>query len=97
MSDNVERMYAGDVNAILDGFINGGTFNVVNAIICSAKHRVSNNAVVTQIEKHRQNDTLVMGLPISAFANAALEVIGTQKYTGDDTFTLKLISSGFDW
>ena len=74
--------------------VNG--LNRLNSILFGAKYGVRAERFITRlIDMSTDNATTFFGTPMSSFAKAALDILGVEKYTGDDDYIRIMIDSGF--
>lgn len=93
----IDLMASGNEEAIILGINSITPILNMNAIIFGAKFKCTNKIFVDALSnRFIRSPVTLMGNEISQFALAALDVIGIQKYYGNDEFIIKLIKSNFE-
>lgn len=67
----------------------------LNAVLYGAKYKLSDERFILALHKMLDSDARFFGTPLSSFVQAALDVLGVQKYSGDDDYVMELIQSEF--
>lgn len=97
MSDlkySINAMYNGDRETILKGISSKTQIMVANAIIAGTQQGITDTVFVDELKKLVSNtEIILMGIPISDIAIAALDILGITKYNGDDEYIHSLITS----
>ena len=89
----VDNMVSGDVNSILYGICSENKFLIINAILQGYNHNVSENLFVVNLMKHKTNNQSILNVPIKSLALAVLDLIGIEKYNGNDEYVIELINN----
>ncbi len=97
----VNRMYQGSREDILDGIKNDGikegkTFLVLNAIVSGMMFQERSPEFLEGLLMAKDNHKSLLGWRISDVAQAALEVCGVEKYQGDEKLVKDLIACKFE-
>lgn len=97
MSDlkySINAMYKGDRETILKGISSKTQIMVANAVIAGTQQGITDTVFVDELKKLVSNtEIILMGIPISNIAIAALDILGITKYHGDDEYIKSLITS----
>lgn len=90
----IDAMYKGNKEIIIEGIFSKSQIVVANAIIAGAQQSIKEPKFVAEL-KNLVNDTeiVLMGIPVSSIATAALDILGIIKYKGNDEYIQSLISS----
>lgn len=81
---NVDNMYNGSIEAIINGISSNRPFELINAIIAGTKLDFRSEKFIEGLKRAEQNEETLLGVPIKEFAIASLDVIGVRKYIGDN-------------
>ena len=95
VSQLIKDMAAGDRNAILRGIQSTGTSDKSCGICFAAIHRIRDSEMIAAIRAAKEDADLIYAYRISDFAIAALDILGVEKYTGDNELIQTLIHSKF--
>lgn len=68
----------------------------LNAVLFGTKYRCKEQKFIEALKKLLDSPERFFGTPIKLYVQAALDVLGVQHYTGDDSFVTSLIQSGFE-
>ena len=91
---SINAMYKGDRETILKGISSKTQIMVVNAVIAGTQQGITDTVFVDELKKLVSNtEIILMGVPISNIAIAALDILGITKYDGDDEYIQSLITS----
>lgn len=97
MSDaqlKINVMHKGDRNAVIDGISSKNPIVVANAIIAGAQQNIKDSKFILELKNLVDStDIVLMGLPVSFIAIAALDILDVEKYQGDDDYIQSLINS----
>lgn len=97
MNDRVKKMINGDKKTIIECLSFSGAIFRMDAIACACIHHYKDDEIIKKI-KELKNDTISLdGYSVSSFAHAALELLGIEKYTGNNYKVVNLIESNFDF
>lgn len=84
-------------NKLLDDLTCDGYGFLYRAIITCAVLKPKSPDIISALKKLKDDQHLIIGHPLSEYVNAALDVIGVEKYTGNDSFMKELITTRFEW
>lgn len=97
MSDlkhKIDTMYKGDEETIIKGISSESQIIVANAVIAGTQQGITDTTFVDELKKLVNNTEIVLlGVPISSIATAALDILGITKYEGNDEYIHSLITS----
>ncbi len=90
----IDAMYKGDKETIIEGISSKTQIVVANAVIAGAQQSIKEPKFIAEL-KNLVNDTeiVLMGIPVSSIATAALDILDIIKYEGDDEYIQSLINS----
>ena len=72
-----------------------GTYDKFNGIIACVMENIKTDKVASRLKELKNDTTTIAGHPISDFSLAALDVLGIEKYQGDDEGIIEIIDSQF--
>lgn len=94
LKHKIEAMYKGDKETILKGISSKTQIMVANAVIAGTQQGITDTVFVDELKKLVSNtEIILMGIPISNIAIAALDILGITKYNGNDEYIESLIIS----
>lgn len=93
----IKKIQDGDREAILQGLAHPGAFYRINAIISVGKNLVSEPTIGIYLKQLKEDKIIMNGYRVSDFAYAALDIIESEKYAGNDIRIRRLIDSRFDF
>ena len=94
----VDKMSQNDSAAILYGAKSDSPILNLNAVLFGAKFGYKSQEYIDILKtKLRASEASFMGTPLKIYVDAALDVIGAQKYNGDDADIQRLIDSKFNF
>ncbi len=85
------------MNEVLNNLNKKGSFYKFNGIVECVKSNLVNDEITTKLKEFKTDNSLIAGHTISDFSTAALDIMGIEKYTGDDLGIIGLIKSKFDF
>lgn len=91
----INEIIKGDITEIISGIKSDNPIVVANAIIYGTKFNLNDLEFNERLKYLKNSDEEVLNIPIKSLANASLSLLGIEKYTGDDAFTLRLIDNHF--
>lgn len=94
MSDvqsNINNMHNGSTVAIINGISSRSSIEVLNAIVAGTRLKLKDKMFVKSLEKAKDNEESLMGIPIKEFAIASLDILNIQKYSGDSDRVREMI------
>lgn len=98
IQNKIDLMYSGDTEEIVSNVNSDIPILVANAIIAGTKKCLKNSVFLDAIQnKVTNSDITFFGMPLSDIAIASLDILGINKYKGNDDNILKLIHSGFNF
>lgn len=85
-----------DIDAILYGAKSSLPILNMNSVLFGARYKITSPEFVDVLKlKLKKSEAKFFGMPFADIVTAALDVLGVEKYYGDDEFILNLISSQF--
>ena len=96
IQDEIDKMYAGNIDSILSNVFSKNDFLVFNAILCGSKLNLKNDEFITGVKKAQSSEVVFLGYPLKRVAEAALHFLSDKKYTGDDNLVKSLIANKFN-
>ncbi len=94
----INKMASGDEPSIIIGVDSDVPVLNLNAVLFGAKYKIKNpNFINTIRNKLLYSEDSFFGIKLSDYVQAALHVLGVQKYVGYDYFINRLIESNFDF
>ncbi len=94
--DIIERMYGGDIEAIISNVFSKNEYLVMNAILSGTQNKVLNVEFLEGVKKAQNSETVLMGIPLKSVAEASIHVLIGKKYEGNDDFIKNLILNNFN-
>lgn len=91
----IEKIQNGDKNAVLQGLAHSGAFYRVNATINAVRYGIREPALKIYLDRLKQDKVIMNGYRVSDFAISALDILGFEKYVGNDLRIRALIKSKF--
>lgn len=91
----IDRMYAGDREAIISGIDAESPILVMNSIMAGVKMRIRDIRFMNGLKKAEERKEILLGISLSKAAVAAEHLLGIRKYEGDDQMILSMIASEF--
>lgn len=95
LKEMVYNMSIGDESAIYNGLNHNGAVIRMNGIMFAANFKFKKSSIIDAIKKLTEDNTEFNGYTVSQFAFAALDVIGIEKYQGNDENIKELIDYKF--
>ena len=68
----------------------------LNAVLFGTKFGVKDDRFIGALKDMLKSDATFFGNPLRVFVQAALDVLGVEKYTGDESLAFRLIETKFD-
>lgn len=93
----LKKIQDGDRNAILQGLAHPGAFYRINATMSAGRHFVKEPVIGIYLKRLKEDNMIMNGYRVSDFAYAALDILGIEKYIGNDIRIRRLINSKFDF
>lgn len=93
----IDRMKTGDPDAILEGLHHGGVLLQVNAAICMTHYKLTSKEFLDGLYAMMNDNFVLLGYRIYEYCICALDILGIEKYTGDDERIKRLADSKFDF
>lgn len=93
----IKAMRLGDKKAILWGLQCKGLHFRTNAIVCAVMYNITDNDIVNAIKQLKSDTYTSIGTSASGCAYAALDMLGIEKYTGDDREVEGYLNCKFDF
>lgn len=91
----VDRMYSGDVSAIIAGIHSGNDYLMMNAVLSGAKHKIKDTSFMDGLKKAQESEAVLLGFSLKSVAEAAYIFLTGREYTGEDAGIKTLIESEF--
>lgn len=91
----IDEMHRGNTNVIVASIFDQTPIVVLNAIMAGTKIGIRESAFVDGIKSAEKSDAVLLGVPLSKLATAALHLLGEREYTGDDSAVIAMINSKF--
>ena len=82
---------------IIDNLTHNGALYRTRAILYAISERITDPDVLEAISKLKKDKVMILGRPVYAYAVAALDILGAEKYTGDDPYALELVNGLVDF
>lgn len=95
IQQRVDNMHNGSVDEIMNGIRSGCLFESFNAVIAGTRIRLLDKEFVDYVKVATKAENTLMGIPLSDLATASLEILGIQKYSGNDQRIKELIQCEF--
>ena len=76
---------------VINNLQSDGAFYRVRGILQCVDLHFVNDSVIFSLENLKSDSVMILGYPVSAFAHAALECLGIETYTGDDSDIHRII------
>lgn len=93
----IQAMRLGNKNAILWGLNCTGLHFRTNAIACAVIYNMTDDDIINAIKKLKPDTYTSIGTSASGCAYAALDILGIEKYTGDDREVKEYLDCKFDF
>lgn len=93
----LKKIQAGDSSAIMQGLTHAGAFYRINAAINAVRYEVREPVVKFHLDRLKEDQIIMNGYMVSEFAISALDILGFERYVGNDLRIKRLINSKFDF
>ena len=93
----IKKIQAGDWSAIMQGLSHIGAFYRINATINAVRYEVRDPVVKIYLDRLKEDQIVMNGYRVSEFAISALDILGFERYNGNDLRIKRLIDSKFDF
>lgn len=93
----INEMETGNRNAIYNGLFHSGAIYRMNAIAFATLHNIKDADTISRLRELQKDDIMLDGYTVSDFANASLNLLKAEAYTGDKRAVKALISSRFEF
>lgn len=80
-----------DIKLILSKLKHDGAIYRMQGIAAVIQYRITEPEIVAELQTLKQDNVIMLGRPLRYMAIAALDIIGAEKYTGDDKEIIELI------
>lgn len=97
MNDLIHKMQKGDRDAIISGLSHKGAIFRMNAIGNAVIHGMNDTETIRTLVELKNDDVFLDGFTVGDFATAALDMLGVEKYSGNNRRMEELIDSRFDF
>lgn len=96
INEVIEMMKENNLDAIIFGAESDLPILNLNAVIFGTQNRISSEKYISLLkDKFLKSDISFFGMPFSKIVTAALDVLGVEKYAGNDDSIIRLINSNF--
>lgn len=92
----IDKMWTGDPDAILEGLHHGGALLRAVAVIFMTLYKLTSKEYLDGLYALKDDNVVVSGYKVSDFCICALDILGIEKYTGDDEQIRKLADTKFE-
>ena len=65
---------------------------VMQALLQGIDENITDESFIEEIRQHKNNEICLLNVPIGYVATAALDVLGSEKYIGNNEYILKMIN-----
>ena len=96
MQSLIDKMYSGDVGAIIEGLDHAGCLFRINAIISAYENDIHEKAVIERIKGLKTDEADVDSISVGDYAKAVLHLYGIEKYDGTKKYVRHMIDSKMD-
>lgn len=97
LESDKDAVMRGDVRAIERCISSDNNLGVVFAIVSMVKHKVKSDFACEKLKELKYKNEFEFCADISSYAYAALDLLGVEKYSGNNKAVLQLIKSNFDF
>lgn len=93
----IKLMEENNIEAIIFGAESDLPILNLNSVIFGAKYKVSSEKFISLLkEKLIKSEASFFGMSLSKIVTAALDVLGVEKYSGNDISIIRLVNSNFN-
>lgn len=96
MENQIDAMYAGDVDAILNGLDHKGCLFRINAIVGAYDNNVRDFRVVEKVKSLKEDKNELDSIAVGDYAKAFLHLYGIEKYQEDKKYVKYMIENKMD-
>lgn len=97
IKERIDEIHNGSVKAIMDGITSSSPIEFLNAMIFGTRLGIDNAKFIESVKNAENNETVMMGVRISEFAKASLDILGIKEYRGDEKRIKDMIESKFEF
>ena len=97
IKERIDEIHNGSVKAIMDGITSSSPIEFLNAMIFGTRLGIDNAKFIESVKNAENNETVMMGVQISEFAKASLDILGIKEYRGDEKRIKDMIESKFEF
>ena len=97
IKERIDEIHNGSVKAIMDGITSSSPIEFLNAMIFGTRLGIVNAKFIESVKNAENNETVMMGVQISEFAKASLDILGIKEYRGDEKRIKDMIESKFEF
>ncbi len=65
---------------------------VMQAMLSGTDKRIADERFISEVKKHKNDNTCLLNVPIGYVAKAALDVLGVEKYAGNNEYIINMIN-----
>lgn len=94
MQDVIDRIVKGDIIEIENGLNSDNPFLISNSIMSIINNKIQSNDFNEIIAKKNCYDDVVAGIRLSTIYDVALDLLGIEKYNGDESAVEFFIKRG---
>ena len=91
----IDEMHNGNRELIIENISSQIPMLVLNAIVAGTKLAIQTPAFLDGLKAAEKSEVVLLGIPLSNFATAALHLLGRRKYEGNDPIIVSMIKSRF--
>ena len=77
---------------IINNLMSKGAIYRCQGIICAAMENMTDEKTISLLRNLKKDRVMILGREVGWYAISALEMLGAEKYTGDDDLVLRFIS-----
>jgi len=94
----IDDIHKGSEKLVAEALEHNGALYRVNGITSAVNHKIISPIIVEKIIKLKDDNVVtICGAYVSEYAIAALDILGIEKYTGNEFRILRLIEAGFNF
>ena len=93
----ISKMQKGDRNVIFDCLSHSGAIFRMNAVGNAVIHGMNDSETISRLVELKSDNASLDGFTVGDFATAALDVLGCEKYRGNNDRMRSLIATRFNF
>lgn len=94
LEETINLIKDGDEKSIEYGLSTDNAFLIINSIMSVINHGIRTKEIINMIEEKKCYDETVAGIEMRNVYDSALDILGIEKYKGDNPCVLSFIRSG---